>query len=147
MTFRLGFCCCATTDMRCAPPTASVRRPHGSFAYVTYAFEVWCCRPLLFLHVRREASLSERHTELALTYQPAPLFSWLSGMYEWIVDGISSLFVPRTGQKSAGWPRNGSSQLSAADTPDSRRPGKHIRPAKRNYQRSVYCRLRRNAAV
>ncbi|XP_048857809.1 sentrin-specific protease 2 isoform X2 [Brienomyrus brachyistius] len=55
-------------------------------------------------------------------------------MYEWIVDGISSLFVPRTGQKSAGWPRNGSSQLSAADTPDSRRPGKHIRPAKRNYQ-------------
>ncbi|XP_056606333.1 sentrin-specific protease 2 [Triplophysa dalaica] len=52
-------------------------------------------------------------------------------MYEWIVDGLSSLFVPFSGGKSAAWPsEHGNGNARAAGTESSR-------PTKRNYQ-SVY---------
>ncbi|KAM4541174.1 sentrin-specific protease 2 [Fundulus diaphanus] len=51
-------------------------------------------------------------------------------MYGWIVDGISSLFEPVTGQNHTEWPakRSGSSGEGA------RRQDSHGRPAKRNYK-------------
>ncbi|XP_048091206.1 sentrin-specific protease 2 isoform X1 [Alosa alosa] len=55
-------------------------------------------------------------------------------MYEWIVDGISSLFVPFSGGKSRSWPKNGGVS-EAARTPDEQRQDNYNnRPAKRNYQ-------------
>uniref|UniRef100_A0A8C1QUR8 SUMO specific peptidase 2 n=1 Tax=Cyprinus carpio TaxID=7962 RepID=A0A8C1QUR8_CYPCA len=59
-------------------------------------------------------------------------------MYEWIVDGLSSLFVPFSSEKSAAWPSehsNGVALDRAAGT-DAQRL-ENSRPAKRNYQ-SVY---------
>uniref|UniRef100_A0A3Q2P6X5 Sentrin-specific protease 2 n=1 Tax=Fundulus heteroclitus TaxID=8078 RepID=A0A3Q2P6X5_FUNHE len=50
-------------------------------------------------------------------------------MYGWIVDGISSLFEPVTGQSHTEWPakRSGSGE-------GARRQDSHGRPAKRNYK-------------
>ncbi|XP_077055527.1 sentrin-specific protease 2 isoform X2 [Siphateles boraxobius] len=57
-------------------------------------------------------------------------------MYEWIVDGLSSLFVPFSGEKSPAWPsEHGNGIARAADTDTQRQ--ENSRPAKRNYQ-SVY---------
>ncbi|XP_056151964.1 sentrin-specific protease 2 isoform X2 [Lampris incognitus] len=54
-------------------------------------------------------------------------------MYGWMVDGISSLFKPVTGQKPTEWPGKGAREESA----EFRLRDNHARPAKRNYQ-SVY---------
>ncbi|XP_051562223.1 sentrin-specific protease 2-like [Myxocyprinus asiaticus] len=57
-------------------------------------------------------------------------------MYGWIVDGLSSLFVPFSGGKSAAWPsERGNAEARAADIDTQRQ--ENSRPAKRNYQ-SVY---------
>ncbi|XP_051986933.1 sentrin-specific protease 2-like [Xyrauchen texanus] len=57
-------------------------------------------------------------------------------MYGWIVDGLSSLFVPFSGGKSAVWPsERGNGEARAAGTDTQRQ--ENTRPAKRNYQ-SVY---------
>ncbi|KTF75218.1 hypothetical protein cypCar_00023503 [Cyprinus carpio] len=57
-------------------------------------------------------------------------------MYEWIVDGLSSLFVPFSGEKSAAWPREHGNGVARAAGTDAQRL-ENSRPAKRNYQ-SVY---------
>uniref|UniRef100_A0A8C7P2Q9 Ubiquitin-like protease family profile domain-containing protein n=1 Tax=Oncorhynchus mykiss TaxID=8022 RepID=A0A8C7P2Q9_ONCMY len=53
-------------------------------------------------------------------------------MYGWVVDGLSSLFEPITGQKHSGWPG-----LNVGGEIDSQRLDSNARPTKRNYQRSV----------
>ncbi len=63
-------------------------------------------------------------------------------MYGWIVDGISSLFEPVTGQNPTEWPGKGNpSQEEVPTRPGvkagAQRQENHGRPAKRNYQRSV----------
>ncbi|XP_045081436.1 sentrin-specific protease 2 isoform X1 [Coregonus clupeaformis] len=50
-------------------------------------------------------------------------------MYGWVVDGISSLFEPKTGQKHSGWPG-----LNVGGEIDSQRRDSNARPTKRNYQ-------------
>lgn len=62
----------------------------------------------------------------------ATLLSYLSGMYGWIVDGLSSLFEPVTRQNTTDWPGKGDGVEAGA-----RRQETLGRPAKRNYQRSV----------
>ncbi|XP_073707657.1 sentrin-specific protease 2 isoform X1 [Garra rufa] len=57
-------------------------------------------------------------------------------MYEWIVDGLSSLFVPFSGEKSAAWPSEHGNGVARAAGTDAQRL-ENSRPAKRNYQ-SVY---------
>ncbi|KAK7154980.1 hypothetical protein R3I93_009816 [Phoxinus phoxinus] len=57
-------------------------------------------------------------------------------MYEWIVDGLSSLFVPFSGEKSAAWPSQHGNRVARAEGTDTQRQ-ENSRPAKRNYQ-SVY---------
>ncbi|XP_043098137.1 sentrin-specific protease 2 [Puntigrus tetrazona] len=57
-------------------------------------------------------------------------------MYEWIVDGLSSLFVPFSGEKSAAWPSDHGNGVARAAGTDTQRLD-NSRPAKRNYQ-SVY---------
>ncbi|XP_073726890.1 sentrin-specific protease 2 isoform X1 [Misgurnus anguillicaudatus] len=58
-------------------------------------------------------------------------------MYEWIVDGLSSLFVPFSGGKPAAWPsEHGNDKEARAAGTDAQRQ-ESSRPAKRNYQ-SVY---------
>ncbi|XP_071373523.1 sentrin-specific protease 2 isoform X1 [Centroberyx affinis] len=62
-------------------------------------------------------------------------------MYGWIVDGISSLFEPITGQNPSEWPRKGNvsgeTHTRAGVTVRAQQQDNHGRPAKRNYQ-SVY---------
>lgn len=79
---------------------------------------------------------------LARVEESATILSYLSGMYGWVLDGISSLFEPVTGPKAAELPSK--SHVSGEDhpTPLGWRAGaqvqeNHSRPAKRNYQRSV----------
>ncbi|KAG7510272.1 sentrin-specific protease 2-like [Solea senegalensis] len=59
-------------------------------------------------------------------------------MYGWIVDGISSLFEPITGQKPTEWPEKGNVSAEESTRPDIRaakqRQESHGRAAKRNYQ-------------
>lgn len=55
-------------------------------------------------------------------------------MYEWIVDGLSSLFVPFSGEKSAAWPSEHGNGIARAAGTDTQRQ-ENSRPAKRNYQR------------
>ncbi|KAL2088145.1 hypothetical protein ACEWY4_016973 [Coilia grayii] len=55
-------------------------------------------------------------------------------MYEWIVDGISSLFVPFSGGKSRSWPRNGGPSETAPTPDEQRQENCSNRPAKRNYE-------------
>lgn len=60
-------------------------------------------------------------------------------MYGWIVDGISSLFEPVTGQNPTEWPGKGNpSQEEVPTRPGvkagAQRQENHGRPAKRNYQ-------------
>ncbi|XP_021426849.2 sentrin-specific protease 2 isoform X1 [Oncorhynchus mykiss] len=50
-------------------------------------------------------------------------------MYGWVVDGLSSLFEPITGQKHSGWPG-----LNVGGEIDSQRQDSNARPTKRNYQ-------------
>ncbi|XP_038835846.1 sentrin-specific protease 2-like isoform X3 [Salvelinus namaycush] len=50
-------------------------------------------------------------------------------MYEWVVDGLSSLFEPITGQKHSGWPG-----LNVGGEIASQRQDSNARPTKRNYQ-------------
>nr|XP_046180295.1 sentrin-specific protease 2-like isoform X4 [Oncorhynchus gorbuscha] len=50
-------------------------------------------------------------------------------MYGWVVDGLSSLFEPITGQKHSGWPG-----LNVGGERDSQRQDSNARPTKRNYQ-------------
>ncbi|XP_016304729.1 sentrin-specific protease 2-like isoform X2 [Sinocyclocheilus anshuiensis] len=57
-------------------------------------------------------------------------------MYEWIVDGLSSLFVPFSGEKFAAWPSEHCNGVARAAGTDTQRL-ENSRPAKRNYQ-SVY---------
>ncbi|XP_065096297.1 sentrin-specific protease 2 isoform X2 [Paramisgurnus dabryanus] len=55
-------------------------------------------------------------------------------MYEWIVDGLSSLFVPFSGGKPAAWPsEHGNDKEARAAGTDAQRQ-ESSRPAKRNYQ-------------
>ena len=60
-------------------------------------------------------------------------------MYGWIVDGISSLFEPVTGQKPTEWPGKGNISEDIPTVPEARvlREENSSRPAKRNYQRLV----------
>lgn len=55
-------------------------------------------------------------------------------MYEWIVDGLSSLFVPFSGEKSAAWPSEHGNGVARDAGTDAQRQ-ENSRPAKRNYQR------------
>ncbi|XP_034063291.1 sentrin-specific protease 2 isoform X1 [Gymnodraco acuticeps] len=57
-------------------------------------------------------------------------------MYGWIVDGISSLFEPVTGQNHNEWPGKGNVSQDIPTRPgvDEQRHESLIRPAKRNYQ-------------
>ncbi|XP_037551369.1 sentrin-specific protease 2 isoform X2 [Nematolebias whitei] len=58
-------------------------------------------------------------------------------MYGWIVDGISSLFEPVTGQKSTEWSGEAGSEEGskrAGVKATARRQESHGRPVKRNYQ-------------
>lgn len=59
-------------------------------------------------------------------------------MYGWIVDGISSLFEPVTGQKPTEWPGKGNVSEEEPTRPGvgagAQRQENHGRPAKRNYQ-------------
>ncbi|XP_067315272.1 sentrin-specific protease 2 isoform X2 [Pseudorasbora parva] len=57
-------------------------------------------------------------------------------MYEWIVDGLSSLFVPFSSEKSTAWPSEHGNGIARAAGTDTQRQ-ENSRPAKRNYQ-SVY---------
>ena len=79
---------------------------------------------------------------LARVENPVTIFSYLSGMYGWIVDGISSLFEPVSGQKPTEWPTGKGNVSEEGPTRPGARAGaqrqeSHGRPAKRNYQRSV----------
>lgn len=69
------------------------------------------------------------------------LLSHLSGMYKWIVDGISSLFEPISGQSPqdlAGKSIDSEEEFTRTCVKTAaRRLGNSARPAKRNYQRSV----------
>ena len=62
-------------------------------------------------------------------------------MYGWIVDGISSLFEPATGQNPSEWPGRGNVSGDTSTRPavrdEAQRQQSHGRAAKRNYQRSV----------
>uniref|UniRef100_A0A667XP00 SUMO specific peptidase 2 n=1 Tax=Myripristis murdjan TaxID=586833 RepID=A0A667XP00_9TELE len=59
-------------------------------------------------------------------------------MYGWIVDGISSLFEPITGQNPTEWPGKGNvSGEVHARAGVTARTESHGRPVKRNYQRLV----------
>lgn len=80
------------------------------------------------------------YIDLARTEEASTIFSYLSGMYGWILDGISSLFEPVTARKPTEWPAKGNVSKEA-----STRPGVKVGPlqqenqaraAKRNYQRS-----------
>ncbi|GAA6213353.1 sentrin-specific protease 2-like [Lates japonicus] len=59
-------------------------------------------------------------------------------MYGWIVDGISSLFEPVTGQNPTEWPGKGNVSEEIPTRPGvkagAQRQENHGRPAKRNYQ-------------
>ncbi|XP_072539726.1 sentrin-specific protease 2 [Salminus brasiliensis] len=58
-------------------------------------------------------------------------------MYEWIVDGLSSLFVPFSGGSLAVWPTdsNGDGKAPRRTTSETQRQQQeHYRPAKRHYQ-------------
>ncbi|XP_070776495.1 sentrin-specific protease 2 isoform X2 [Enoplosus armatus] len=59
-------------------------------------------------------------------------------MYGWIVDGISSLFEPVTGQNPTEWPGKGNVSEEVPTRPGvkagEQRQENHGRPAKRNYQ-------------
>ncbi|XP_056248822.1 sentrin-specific protease 2 [Seriola aureovittata] len=59
-------------------------------------------------------------------------------MYGWIVDGISSLFEPITGQNPTEWPGKGNVSQEVPTRPGvkagAQRQESHGRPAKRNYQ-------------
>lgn len=80
---------------------------------------------------------------LARVEESFTIFSYLSGMYGWVLDGISSLFEPVTGPKPAELPSK--SHVGGENhhpTPPGWKAGaqaqeSHGRPAKRNYQRSV----------
>lgn len=68
------------------------------------------------------------------------IFSYVSGMYGWIADGISSLFEPVTGQKSSersGKTGSEEGRKRPGVKATARRQESHGRPVKRNYQRSV----------
>ncbi|XP_015214798.1 sentrin-specific protease 2 isoform X2 [Lepisosteus oculatus] len=56
-------------------------------------------------------------------------------MYEWIVNGITSFFVPRSRQRTRSPPGTETPPSSAA----APRLQSRVSPAKRNYQRSVCC--------
>lgn len=71
-----------------------------------------------------------QYRDLALINQTESYSSWWFVMYEWIVDGLSSLFVPFSGEKSAAWP----SERGNGVARDAQRQ-ENSRPAKRNYQR------------
>lgn len=62
-------------------------------------------------------------------------------MYGWIVDGISSLFEPVTGQNPTEWPGKGNVSEEVPTRPGVKAGAQQQkgqgRPAKRNYQRSV----------
>lgn len=72
--------------------------------------------------------------DLALKNEAESYSSWWFVMYEWIVDGLSSLFVPFSGEKSAAWPREHGNGVARAAGTDAQRL-ENSRPAKRNYQR------------
>ncbi len=74
--------------------------------------------------------------DLAQTNEAESYSSWWFVMYEWIVDGLSSLFVPFSVEKSAAWPsEHGNGVARAAGTDTQRLENSNVRPAKRNYQR------------
>ncbi|XP_077416112.1 sentrin-specific protease 2 [Vanacampus margaritifer] len=72
-------------------------------------------------------TLRRRETVLARVEDPLSIFSYLSVMYEWIFDGISSLFEPAAEQTRQA--NNGELTSTIA-----RWRGSHGRPVKRNYQ-------------
>lgn len=78
---------------------------------------------------------------LARVEDSATFFSYLSGMYGWILDGISSLFEPVTGKNATEWAGNVNVSEEEPTRPGlkagAQRQENHSRPAKRNYQRSV----------
>lgn len=57
-------------------------------------------------------------------------------MYGWIVDGISSLFEPITGQNPTEWPGKGNGEITTRAA-EAQRQSYARAPAKRNYQRLV----------
>lgn len=69
---------------------------------------------------------------LARPHEEVSILSYLSVIYGWVVDGLSTLFDPITGQKHSGWPG-----LNVGGEIDSQRQDSNARPTKRNSQRSV----------
>ncbi|KAM3594846.1 uncharacterized protein V6R79_014854 [Siganus canaliculatus] len=55
-------------------------------------------------------------------------------MYGWILDGISSLFEPVTGQNPTEWPGKGNVSEEVPTRAGAQRQENHSRAAKRNYQ-------------
>lgn len=75
---------------------------------------------------------------LALPSERLSLSLWFSVMYEWIVDGLSSLFVPFSGGSQAVWPADSTGEEKAplrTSTDTQPKQQEPYRPAKRNYQR------------
>lgn len=78
--------------------------------------------------------------DLARVEDLVSIFLYLSGMYGWIVDGISSLFEPITGQNPTEWPGKGNVSGEVHTRAGvTARTESHGRPVKRNYQRLVMC--------
>lgn len=81
------------------------------------------------------------YIDLARIKESSAIFSYLSGMYGWILDGISSLFEPVKAKKTTEWPGKGNVSKEASTRPGvkvgSLKQEDQARPAKRNYQRSV----------
>ncbi|XP_076871674.1 sentrin-specific protease 2 [Brachyhypopomus gauderio] len=89
-------------------------------------------------HYQTHRPGTTKHTDLALPNTQASYSSWWSVMYEWIVDGLSSLFEPFSGGISTSWPASGTPppRPTAAAEPHRHQHGKRgARPAKRNYER------------
>ena len=79
--------------------------------------------------------LADPSIVLALPNERVSFSSWWFVMYEWIVDGLSSLFVPFSGGSLAVWPTDSNGDGKAALRPTTTETQEHYRPAKRNYQR------------
>lgn len=126
----------------CTKRLSSAKRKHSIEARsVSVRAASWRHQFLLCVVVCWRNSLVVVSLVLARVEESVTIFSYLSGMYGWVLDGISSLFEPVTGPKPAELPSR--SRVSGEDpTPPGWKAGaqvqeNHGRPAKRNYQRSV----------
>ncbi|TTH38803.1 Sentrin-specific protease 2 [Bagarius yarrelli] len=89
-------------------------------------------------HITSPVSLPPLNTILAVSGRRGTESSWWFVMYEWIVDGLSSLFVPFSvfsGGNSPSWPTDANQPPPSRDAVTSKTQQENYRlPAKRNYQ-------------